>query len=183
MASFLTYMIPDKLLESETVYKGKIFDIKKDKVLLENGNVARRDVLVHKGACAAVPLTKDNKIIFVKQYRHPAGEFLLEIPAGGLEIGEDPKECIVRELQEEIGYKPGQVEFLFQLFLAPGYSSEKLYCYLCTDLSVSSLPCDDDENLKVITLDFDEIRDKINKGEIKDAKTVACCLAVINRFQ
>ena len=67
--------------------------------------------------------------------------------------------------------------------MAPGYSSEKLFCYLCEDLEVSSLPCDDDENLKVIILDFDEIRDKINKGEIKDAKTVACCLAVINRYK
>ena len=176
-------MKPDKLLESETVFKGKIFDIRKDKVLLENGNEARRDVLVHKGACAAVPLTKDRKIVLVKQYRHPAGDFLLEIPAGGLEIGEDPKDCIVRELQEEIGYKPGKVEFLFQLFLAPGYSSEKLFCYLCGDLEVSSLPCDDDENLKVVTLGFEEILDKINKGEIKDAKTVACCLAVINRYK
>ena len=184
MASFITLnMKPDKLLDSEIVFKGKIFDIKKDKVLLENGNVARRDVLVHKGACTAVPLTEDKKIIFVKQYRHPAGDFLLEIPAGGLEDGEDPKDCIVRELQEEIGYKPNTVEFLFQIFLAPGYSSEKLFCYLCTDLEESSLPCDDDENLEVIKLDFNEITDKINKGEIKDAKTIACSLAVINRFK
>lgn len=176
-------MEKDKILNTELIYKGKIFDIKKDKVLLSNGNIAQRDILVHKGACTAVPVTEDRKIVFVKQYRHATGEFLLEIPAGGLEIGENPEECIVRELQEEIGYKPGKIEYLFQIWLAPGYSSEKLYCYLCSDLEKSVLPCDDDENLKVYELSFDDVKEKITNGEIKDAKSIACCLAVINNYK
>lgn len=176
-------MEKDKILDTELVYKGKIFDIKKDKVLLSNGRIAQRDILVHKGACTAVPVTDDKKIVFVKQYRHATGEFLLEIPAGGLEADEKPEECIVRELQEEIGYKPGKVDFLFQIWLAPGYSSEKLYCYLCSDLQKSVLPCDDDEDLKVYELSFEEVNDKINNGEIRDAKTIACCLAVMNIYK
>lgn len=176
-------MEKDKILDTELVYKGKIFDIKKDKVLLSNGRIAQRDILVHKGACTAVPVTDDKKIVFVKQYRHATGEFLLEIPAGGLEADEKPEECIVRELQEEIGYKPGKVDFLFQIWLAPGYSSEKLYCYLCSDLEKSVLPCDDDEDLKVYELSFEEVNDKINNGEIRDAKTIACCLAVMNIYK
>lgn len=176
-------MKKDKILDTELVYKGKIFDIKKDKVLLSNGRIAQRDILVHKGACTAVPVTDDKKIVFVKQYRHATGEFLLEIPAGGLEADEKPEECIVRELQEEIGYKPGKVDFLFHIWLAPGYSSEKLYCYLCSDLEKSVLPCDDDEDLKVYELSFEEVNDKINNGEIRDAKTIACCLAVMNIYK
>ncbi|MBQ0104569.1 MAG: NUDIX hydrolase, partial [Armatimonadetes bacterium] len=167
-------MKKDKVLNSEIVFSGKIFDIKKDTVLLENGREARRDILVHKGACAGVPITEDNKIILVKQYRHATGDFLLEIPAGGLEIGEDPKDCIVRELQEEIGYKPETVEFLYQIWLAPGYSEEKLYCYVCKNLKKSLLPCDDDENIEIYEFAFDEIEKMIMKGEIKDAKTIAC---------
>ena len=171
-------MEKDKVLKSEIAFKGKIFDIKIDEVLLENGNKARRDILVHKGACCGVPIDKDNNVIMVKQYRHATGEFLLEIPAGGLEIGEDPKECIVRELQEEIGYKPGKVEPLFSMWLAPGYSSEHLHCFICSDLEESILPCDDDENLKVVKLSFNEIESKILSGEITDAKTIACCMTV-----
>ena len=175
-------MKKDTVLESEIVYKGKIFDIKKDKVLLENGNEARRDILVHKGACTAVPITKEGKIVLVKQYRHATGEFLLEIPAGGLEIGEKPENCIVRELQEEIGYKPNNVKHLYDMFLAPGYSSEKLYCYVCTDLEKSTLPCDDDENIKVLEFTPIEIWDMIKKGEIQDSKTVSCVLTVLKMF-
>lgn len=176
-------MKKDEIKESEIVYKGKIFDIRKDRVLLENGRIAQRDILVHKGACTAVPLTDDGKIVFVKQYRHAIGEFLYEIPAGGLEVGELPEECIVRELQEEIGYKPGTVELLFQMFLAPGYSSERLFCYVCSDLEKSDLPCDEDENLEVYEFSFDKVLEMIDNGEIKDAKTIACCLAVINKKQ
>jgi len=175
-------MKKDTVLNSEVVFKGKIFDIKRDKVLFENGNTSYRDILVHKGATCAVPLTNDNKIILVKQYRHATEEFLYEIPAGGLEIGEDPKDCIVRELQEEIGYKPNSVEYLFQIYLAPGYSSEKIYCYLCKDLEKSTLPCDDDENIEVCFFTFEEILSMISKGEIKDSKTISCVLAVMRNL-
>lgn len=172
-------MEKNKVLNSEIVFKGKIFNIKRDKVLLDNNKEAYRDILVHKGATCAVPITKDNKIVLVKQYRHATEDFLYEIPAGGLEDGENPKDCIIRELQEEIGYKPNSVEFLYQIYLAPGYSSEKIYCYLCKDLEKSSLPCDDDENIEVVEFTFEEIWNLIRNGKIQDAKTISCILTVM----
>jgi len=170
--------IPETLISSEVVYKGKIFDIKRDRVKTSFGNEATRDVLVHKGATAAVVVTHKNTILLVKQYRHSAEDFLLEIPAGGLEDGENPSDCIIRELQEEVGVKPNKIEFLYQIWLAPGYSSEKLFVYLATDLEKSILPHDQDEDLEVVELTFDEVIEMIVSGKIRDAKTIAAVLTV-----
>ena len=178
----LNYMEKDKLLKSEIIFQGKIFEIKKDKVLLENGNEARRDIIVHKGACCAVPITKEGKIILVNQYRHAVGDFLLEIPGGCLETGENPKDCIYRELQEEIGYKPGNIEYIFKMYSTPGYSTEGLFCYICSDLEKSSLPCDEDENIEIIELSFDEFNQYLKEDKIKDGKTIACCLYAMSKF-
>ena len=168
----------ETLISSETVYNGEIFDIHKDKIKTVKGNIANRDILVHKGAAAAVPLTDKNEVILVKQYRHATGNVLLEIPAGGLEPNEDPKDCIIRELQEEIGLKPNIIEHIYSIFLAPGYSTEYLHIYLAKDLIPSKLQEDQDENLEIVKIKIDKLVEMILNGEIKDAKTIAAVFSI-----
>jgi len=168
----------EKLLSSKLAYKGKIFNIHQDKVETPSGYITYRDILVHQGAATAVPLTENNEVILVKQYRHATGDILLEIPAGGLEPNEDPKDCIIRELQEEIGLKPNYVEHLYSIFLAPGYSSEYLHVYFAKDFEESKLPEDTDENLEIVKIKLEDLVKMIVNGEIKDAKTIAAVLTV-----
>ena len=171
----------EKLLSSKLAYKGKIFNIHQDKVETPSGYITYRDILIHHGAATAVPLTENNEVILVKQYRHATGDILLEIPAGGLKPKEDPKDCIIRELQEEIGLKPKYIEHLYSIYLAPGYSSEYLHVYLAKDFEKAKLPADIDENLEVVKIKLEDLVKMITTGEIKDAKTIAAILTVYTK--
>lgn len=170
------------LQSSEIVYTGAIFEIHKDKILTTRGHLATRDIIIHSGAATAVPIINDIDVILVKQYRHAAGQYLLEIPAGGLEKGEDPRDCIIRELQEEIGYKPNYVELLYSAYLAPGYSTEYLHTYLAKDLVPSKLTEDQDEEFEIVNINIHKLRDMILAGEVRDAKTIAAVLAVYSKY-
>jgi ADP-ribose pyrophosphatase len=166
---------------TERLYEGKVVNLRIDTVTLPNGKSAKREVVEHSGAIAAVPLTDDGRIIFVRQNRLPAGGVLLEVPAGSLNEGEIPDLCVARELQEEIGYVPGNIEKLFSMFVAPGYSSELIHVYVASKLTPSKIPGDEDEFIEVVTLTVDEALARIDSGEIRDAKSIAGILAVDRR--
>ncbi len=163
----------EKILSSENVFNGKVLNIRVDQVQLPDGMRSMREVIVHPGAVAVIPITDDGKVIFVRQWRNAAGEALLEIPAGGKAIDENPVECAERELMEEIGYRPGKLTALQPIYLAPGYSSEYLHLFIATQLTPEKLAHDEDERLEVVTLSWDEIDIMMDKGEFKDAKTIA----------
>lgn len=163
----------EKILSSENVFNGKVLNIRVDQVELPDGMLSMREVIVHPGAVAVIPITDDGKVIFVRQWRNAAAEALLEIPAGGKSINENPVECAERELMEEIGYRPGNLIPLQSIYLAPGYSSEYLHLFIATDLSPERLPHDEDERLEIVIHSWDEIDELMNKGEFKDAKTIA----------
>jgi ADP-ribose pyrophosphatase len=129
----------------------------------------------HSGAVAIVPLDGEGKIVLVRQYRHAAGRALLEIPAGTLNKGEDPDQCAIRELQEETGYRPGKLQKIGGIFVAPGYSTEFIHLYLATDLTASRLDKDVDEFIEVQHVPLPEVLNRIRSGEIPDAKTI-CAL-------
>src|SRR5262245_54659602 len=124
----------EKTVSSELIYDGRPVRLYIEMVEMPNGDVKKREIVRHGGAVAIVPIDKDNNVLMVWQYRHAAGRVLLEIPAGTLEKGEDPDVCAVRELQEEIGYKPGKLEKIGGIFVAPGYTSEFIHLYFATDL-------------------------------------------------
>lgn len=165
-----------KLIDSKSIYKGKIFEIKQDTITLPNGKNATRDVLLHNGASAILPINENGDIIFVKQHRHPVNDFVLEIPAGKLELNEDPKKCAIRELEEEIGYKCDDIEFMFKTFIAVGYSSEVIHIYLAKNLIKTKQNLDEDEFLTIETHNIDKSLKMIENGTILDSKTIAAIL-------
>ena len=178
---FLNMKLTEETISSETIYDGRIIKLRRDKVKLPNGAESYREIVVHRGAIAAVPLMDDGTIIMVRQFRQAAGRALLEIPAGTLEEDEDPAVCAERELQEEIGYRPDKLTLLFSSFLAPGYSSEMLHTYLAQDLVVSKSPNDEDEFIETVRIPLNEVVDLICSGDIQDAKSI-CGILMTERI-
>lgn len=161
------------VVSSSRVFEGKVFSIRTDEVRDDRGKIFRVDVVEHNGAVTLVPVTPEGTLLFVKQYRHPAGRNLLELPAGTLGPHEDPHACAVRECREEIGRLPERVQPLGAVFLAPGYSTELNHIFLVSDFTTAPLPRDEDELIQVIPLGADGIRECISKGELEDAKSLA----------
>ena len=158
---------------SETVFHGKVFNVRIDEVLKSSGQTMRVDVLEHGGAVIILPVDAENRIWFVDQYRHPAARRLLELPAGTLDPGEEPEVCAVRECREEIGMSPGQLTHLGGFFLAPGYSTEFVQLYLAQELSPAPLDQDEDEDIRVQKFTFEEVKKHLGNGTFYDSKTVA----------
>lgn len=158
---------------SEIVFKGKVFNIRRDVVNAPSGRSHVIDVVDHAGAVTMMPIDDQGRILFVRQYRHAAGGYILELPAGTLGPDEDPDDCAVRECREEVGMTPGRLFHLGDCYLAPGYSSEFNHMYLALDLTPAPLPQDEDEDLRVEPIALKEIRGLVERGEMRDAKTLA----------
>jgi ADP-ribose pyrophosphatase len=140
------------------------------------------DIVAHVGAVTILPLDEQDRIWFVRQYRHAAGQVLLELPAGTLEKGEAPEACARREIREETGLAAGRIEKVGEFFLAPGYSTEYMHVFLATDLSPDPLPGDADEFLSVAAIPVDQVKRMVASGEIKDAKSLAALALVSERL-
>lgn len=164
--------LTEKTLEKKTVFEGRIINMRQDSVLLENGKIATRDVIEHPGGVCVLPLTDDGQVIFVKQFRYPYGETLLEIPAGKLEAFEqDPEVCGRRELEEEAGVTADEMISLGQMYPSPGYCAEIIHMYLAKGLHKSKQRLDEDEFLEVFYYSFEKAVEMVLNHEIKDAKT------------
>lgn len=162
-----------KVLSSEHLFSGKVFDLWREKIEYPDGRVTGMEFLKHGGAVTILPIDQHGNIWFVRQYRHAAGRELLELPAGTLEDGEDPRECAAREIREEIGMAAGKLTPLGEFFLAPGYSNEYMYVFLGEDLHVDPLDQDTGELIWVEKYPIAKVFEKARAGEIKDAKTLA----------
>jgi len=174
--------LEEEILSREVVFSGRVFEVEVRRVRLPDGREARRDIVRHAGAVAMIPVTGDGRVLLVRQFRSPAGEALLEIPAGTLEPGEDPLACAARELEEEIGYRAGRLEPLFSSYLAPGYSSEMLHTFLATDLQPTAPHRESDEIIRVEAISLAEAPALIRNGSIKDAKTICGLLLAAQRL-
>lgn len=163
----------EKVIESNTIYKGRLFNVRVDKVLTSWGRSTIREIVEHPGAVVIIPLLDEESVVLVSQYRHAVGKVLLELPAGTLEAGEDPERCARRELEEETGFIAGRVEKVATLYLAPGYSTEKVHLYVASDLKKVGQKLEPDERIRTVVLKIDEVVEMIMKGGIEDAKTVA----------
>jgi ADP-ribose pyrophosphatase len=148
----------------------KILNISYD---LPNGKKIERTVVDHIGAVVILPIREDGRILMVRQYRWSIEESLLELPAGTREVGEDPLPTAQRELAEEVGCQASSWEFLGELFPAPGFCSEKQFCYLARGLSEKTAEGDEDEEIEIVPMTREEIEAAIASNEIKDAKTIA----------
>ncbi len=160
------------------IYKGKVITLNIDTVTLPNGVTIDLEMVRHPGAAAVVPLKEDGTVVLIRQFRHAAGGFIYEIPAGKLHHGEEPTACAVRELEEEIGYRAGRLELLSSIFTAPGFTDEVIHIYKATGLTKGRQQLDRDEVLEVIEMPLADAIGKIHDGTIRDAKTIVGLQAV-----
>ncbi len=161
-------------LTQESIYRGQLLKLRVDTVALPNGETAQREIVEHPGAVAAVPVTEDDQVIMVRQFRYPINQITIEIPAGKLEFGEEPETALKRELAEETGLKAGKIQLLGEFYSAPGFSNEKILVYLVRELSpqVITEKTDSEEFLEPVKIPLDEALRMAADGRLRDAKTI-----------
>ena len=170
--------LTERMVEHTKPYEGVIVDVNLDKAELPNGRIATREVVVHPGGVAILPLNDDNTVTLVRQYRYPFSAVLTEIPAGKLDPGEEPRTGALREVQEEIGAQVGELVELGEMYPSPGFCQEVIHLYLAKGLVYGDCCPDEDEFLEIIRVPFDELVEQVMCGTIKDGKTVAAVLKV-----
>ena len=163
------------------IYKGRVVTLNIDTVLLPNGVTVDLETIRHPGASAFVPIKEDGMVVLIRQFRHAAGGFIYEIPAGKLNPGEDPLSCAARELEEEIGYQASSFTLLSSIFTAPGFADEVIHVYKATGLTQGRQQLDRDEVLDVIEMPLADAIRNIEDGTIRDAKTIVGLQAVYIR--
>ena len=170
-------------LDRKLVYEGTIINMYKDRIKVPNGNIAEWDFIGHNGACAVIPVTDEGKIVLVKQWRNALDRFTFEIPAGGLDGVDEP--MIVgakRELEEETGYTSDNIEFLFDSIGSNAFWNTKVRCFVARDLKESKMHNDRDEETIVEYWNIYDLKEKIFKGEINDAKTISSVMAYLVKY-
>jgi ADP-ribose pyrophosphatase len=171
----------ERVVASRRIHEGRIVRLREDTVELADGRRALREVVEHDEVVGIVPLDRQGEVVLVRQYRLPAEEALLEIPAGGVDAGESAEEAAQRELQEETGYRAGRLERIAGFFVSPGYCTEFIHVFLATHLSESVLAGDEDENIALERMPLVSAVELIEKGGIKDAKSIVGLLQAADR--
>lgn len=172
-----------KIDRSEIIYRGKVFDLQVDEITYDSGNKGIREIALHDGGAVVLPLKDDGEIVMIRQFRYPFEKFLLELPAGKLDKGEDPFDCACRELEEETGYKSNDIIRLGSICTTPGFCSEILYLYLAKDLVAGKHNREEGETgMEVLEFPVEEVEMKIRSGEITDAKTICAMHLARNYF-
>lgn len=164
---------PARILSKQTIHRGRIFSLEIERVVLPHGREVNIEIVRHPGSVVLIPMPSPSQIMLVRQYRHVVGRFLWELPAGSLNVGEDPLDGARRECHEEIGLVPGTLEPLGGLYPSPGFCSERMLFFRCTDLRkpATEAHVDEDEDLEPRTVTLDEMRAMFRAGEIQDMKT------------
>jgi ADP-ribose pyrophosphatase len=161
-----------EIRKSQNIYNGPIFTLRQDHVTLPNGRPMKIDVIEHNNAVTIIPMDENGNIWFVRQYRHPTKQELLELPAGVIEPNESPETSANREIREEIGMRANKLEKVGGFYLAPGYSTEYMHIFLATALSPAPLPGDEDEFISIQKIKADEALKMAEGGEFIDAKSL-----------
>jgi len=167
---------PEKKLATQQIYQGLAVNVRVDTVEKASGKKTTREVVEHSDCVAVVALDEQGNILLVRQFRHAVGRFLLEIPAGAIDPGEEPVDSVRRELQEEIGYLPRKIDKLGGFYATPGYGTEYLHCFVATDLVPARLVAEDTDDIELVRVSPREIPRLIASGDICDAKSIAALL-------
>lgn len=172
----------EKFVSKKTIWRGRAVDFRIDTVKLPNGKLATREFMDHPGAVGVVPFLDKDHFVMVRQYRHPVGEVTLEFPAGKLDKGESIMKCLKRELQEETGYTARKITPLINYWPTPAFANEVLYLYVAEDLVPGKMNTDADEFLQCVVVPFKKALAMVQRGEIRDSKTVVGVLScAVNR--
>jgi ADP-ribose pyrophosphatase len=175
--------VAEETLSSQLVFQGRAVRLRVDTVRVSGGRETTREIVEHDDCVAVIAVEADGKVLLVKQFRKAVENELLEIPAGGIDPGESPEDAVGREMREETGYLPREVERLGGFYSAPGYSTEYLYLYLATDLVPSRLFAEDTEDISLVRVSPEQIPELISSGSICDAKSIAGLLAYLEYLE
>lgn len=165
--------LEEKTIKTEKIYDGRVISLQVEDVELPNGKTSKREIIKHPGAVAILPITDEGKIVMVEQYRKALERTLVEIPAGKLERGEDPKHCAQRELEEETGYVCEKLDWLISFYTSPGFADEIVHLYVATGLTKkeNAASLDEDEFVNLLEISLSEAKQYIEEQKIYDAKT------------
>jgi ADP-ribose pyrophosphatase len=176
-------MAEEETLSTQLIYDGRAVSLRVDTVRLPGGRETTREIVEHEDCVAVVAVDGEDNILLVSQFRKPVEKELLEIPAGGIEPGEEPEDCVRRELREETGFLPRRMERLGGFYSSPGYCTEYLHLFLATDLVPNPLQAEDSESIRLVRVPLSEVLGLINSGSICDAKSIAALLLFLERRQ
>jgi len=161
---------------SKQVFNGKLLHVYYDEVTLPDNTTSSREWIKHPGASAVVPVFDNGDVMLINQYRYPAKQIFLEVPAGKIDTGENPHQTAVRELREETGIEAKELHYVGHFFPAIGYADEVIHIYIAMDLKLDKVATDDDEFVQKERMPFKEAVQMIHSGEINDGKTICCLL-------
>ena len=178
----MTHIPEPKRLSTRSVYKGRVLDLNVDTVQLPNREVVDLEIIRHRGAAAVVPVDPDGSVWLVRQFRHATGGYLLEVPAGKLDGGEAPETCAAREVEEEVGRRAGRLEPLGFIWTTPGFTDERIWLYLGSDLTETKQALERDEWLTVERLPLEEAVRLAEEGTIADAKSICALLRAAKKL-
>ena len=162
----------EKTMKCEKIYEGKILNLKIETVELPDKKYSKREIIEHPNGVGIIPIINEKDLIMVKQYRKAVEKIMLEIPAGILEVNEEPRETALRELKEETGYEAEKLKYIMEFYTSPGYCDEKIYLFLATDLKEGEVMLDPEEFVEHEIYSIDELVKMVNRGEIVDSKTI-----------
>lgn len=168
--------LEEKTMKSEKIYEGKIINLRIDTVELPDKKYSKREIVEHPGSVVIIAIKDNDSLLLVRQFRKSIEKTILELPAGKIELNEEPKVTALRELEEETGYSANKLEFLFEIFPSPGIIDERMFFFLARDLYKINGDKDYDEYLTLKSYKIDQLMQMVNRGEIKDGKTLISIL-------
>jgi ADP-ribose pyrophosphatase len=165
--------LTEEVLSSKVIFEGRVVKLRVDSVRTVDGRESTREVVEHAPCVAIVAVDENDNVLLVRQYREALGKELLEIPAGGIDPGEDPEAAVIREMQEETGYRPRKLVRLCGVYTTPGFCDEYLHVYLAADLEPGRLYAEDTPGIELVRVPVSEVAALAASGQIEDSKSVA----------